>query len=498
MQKKSLQRLLDKQNKKTNPLVYKTRGFFILEKKVIRVAKKKGSAEQIINRSPNLSTLAQKIAINSKRLAIEGGLSAIGVLNGGYQPVKLSINDNSDSVYRKLVALAKKEVNDYYGKVGVTNGISITLDSKQQDNPVKEVLRQYILKMNKNTGGGNLSTVALRGVDYRGKETEEAVDDLTRRLLGMAAGDSLNGEVSWLRESEALRACVRFLQGGQMRQAIAKVGDILEHLAFLEDKMVAETIQAKIKKLTQTGRARDYVRYKEVDKKGNLKDKVISLTGTIDGILQMELKDGADFSAAISVKLAADPFRIRYKSVSGKGSEALTGIIAEWSNIARLSGYISSAYSNAPGATEFNLMLAATVASLAVGGYDPNQRALLALTSSGYGDKENTGNKGAKKGDISIKSLDKVLRGIQKDSKMRMEEVKISIPKNIVNVFKKDKDEANLQSSYDSYLKNEMGLVLGYLENPEMYGNAYQQWNESRAINLAFYLKTSKNILSSG
>ncbi len=456
---------------------------------------KKDSIEKLINRSGNMSDLARKISIESKRLAVEGGLYAYGVRNGGYNPVKLSLSDNADTVYDKLIALAEQEVNDHFSEVGVKNGINVNLDSKQQDNPIMELLRKHVIKLHMASRGGYLASPGVHGVDLRGKDTEEAVDEMTRIFLGAAAGEALEGDVNWLRESPALLACVKFLQNGHMRQAIAKIGDIAEYLNFLAENKAEDAFGNELKNFQQTGTARDLVKYTTTDKKGRTVEKSISLTGTVDGLFDISLSGGKSKTVGISVKLAVDPFRIRYKTVSGKGFTALGEIIAQWGNNVRLSAYISEAYSSAPGANDFNLMLAATVASLAVGGYDKTNRALLAVTMSGYGPKANTNNKGKPKGDVSIKSLDKVLAGMKKDSKLRMEEVKISVPEAIRKQYNKDKNIDRAQVAYDENIRDAFGRVAGYIGDPGLYENAYQTWNDhtKNNIQLAFQLKTKSN-----
>lgn len=459
-------------------------------KKVIYVGKKDISLKL---QGQHLDGLANKFFLEFKTIAISE-LPVVYVSGNSYKYDQKIGNNNVKQIYDFLSRMAKQEIQEKYGNLGISGSVNIGLNGNTKQDEFSKAMKSLVLSIGKNLGP-YYSTAALRGLsvpkDFNDMEQKRlARTQILDALLGKDAQiKAANSDYSWLNNSPALDKVVEYMMTDKVSLAMVRLGDIAEQgvKASVENSVIEG-----IKGIEIRGAQKDEVTFSpEIERQGK---QTIKATGTIDALLDVKLGDHGATQFGISIKLAADPFRIKYKTMTGQKGDTITDL-AHWTNSARMFAYWSGSQPQGSDPFDAHLILAASLASLGVGGLSPLQkdRALLTLTMSGYGTKGEGLRIGAKDAKVTLKSLDVVLKEMEKSSRMRMEEIKIIRDEKVKSFLKQQKIESATQAYQSAFDSNVEGLRAGIFGGDRYNSEMYRDWNKKRSFLINFVLKTKKN-----
>ncbi len=346
-----------------------------------------------------------------RKIAFEE-LGAIGVNSGAYRNLGIiSPNDTIDSVYDKIIASAEEEVKEYLGE----NNIDINLKSENPKGDLQKSLLKYAKRIDR--VAGKFSTSSLKNVRFNDQEAQQLELEIIQSLVAIAGKDYRKDVENWLFNDSSARKYVGVIanlmksESGRGRAYIgAKLGNIFEQL-------IANQIMIKgnafIKEIINQG-----------DKKigGPNKGFINPMTGstiafptpittTADEYLTFNTKEEKN-GAFMTVKLTSNAFNIKFKSAIGEEFNPVT-FSAGWGD--KISTFVmwtndSLTESSRSEKQLVNKIVAASLSSIGVGGYI-GERSALALISTGS--------------NISIKSLDVILKNIKNSKQMTLRNIKI-------------------------------------------------------------------------
>lgn len=440
----------------------------------------------------HLDGLAHKFFLEFRAIAISE-LPIVYISGNSYKYDKKIGNNSVKQIYNFLSSMAKEEIQNKYSSIGLKGSVNIGLNGSGKTDDFNKAIKSLVLSVGKMLGP-YYSTAALRGL-----QTPKDFNDLEQRntariqILDALLGKDVqmkvkSGEYSWLNNSSALDKVVEYMMTDKVSLAMVKLGDIAEQgvKASIENSVVES-----IKSIEIRGAKKDEVSFDpEIERQGRQKIKV---TGTIDALLDLKINKEELSQFGISIKLAADPFRIKYKTMSGQSGDAITDL-AKWTNSARMFAYWSSSQKSGE-AFDAHLALAASLASLGVGGLNPDSknRALLTLTMSGYGAGGEGARIGVKDAKVVMKSLDIVLKEMEKDSRMRMEEVRMTRDERVRSFLRQENIEQAQKSYQSAFDSNVEGLRAGIFGEDRYNSDVYKEWNKQRSFLINFVLKTKRN-----
>lgn len=403
---------------------------------------------------------------NFRRIAFEG-FQAVSVLSGSYRYHQLGQNASVNQVYGVLIASAKEEFKAAYG---IPGGIRLPKkkpgDRSKLFREIESGFEEYLQSIQKTTG--SLKTTVfeekIRSGYFKNRTVEEIEFDVINMLFSedckaQARADS----IAWLQDNQYFKMIVKLLAGGYSQGVVApNLGNLFEAIAT---SLMAERLESakkefedfaekqvkktnRVRSIGQTGAAKVVPSY--ISRSGKLVEPK-PVTGTKDAYIIVETRKG-NKEFGITIKLAQDVAKVKYKSSSNEEGSPFVNA-ALWTNILKTYAYWINR-TQVPEKQETRLFLAASLASLAVGGYS-NERALVGLVSA--------------VGGPSIRSLDNILVDIKNSNKLTMSELKINKEEDYVankeTIARVIYDEANpdansINKTYDLIRKVNLSFNL--------------------------------------
>ncbi len=381
------------------------------------------------------------------------GLKVVGVIGQTY------IYDNINSTlnaYDKLIKMAQLELKRK--SLPINMDINLKSEEKDMENPLEKDLLKSLNFLHGAFGASFIPKSLSKVPRTTSNKTiigENIINTLLYNSLDKSRGESLL-DINSKPFSRLLNHVAN-----ESNQAFSELGFVFED-AFIKAFQSMGQMNI-IKGITKSGASR--ILPKLPIGMGRAEKDV---TTTPDVIF--ELEKGKELKA--SIKLASDPDKIKYKTATSARGEYITKI-ARWSPLLKtyaVWGLGPKSQGTPLGRNKalLNRLFAATLASIAVGGY-ANDRALLVVTYSGT--------------TASIRGLDKALEHIRDSSQLTFENLK-ALNENDYN--------ENLQilagsrtSSGESSLS--MQGMKEEISNTEKFSNLHD-------INLSFLLVTKKNL----
>ena len=339
-----------------------------------------------------------------------------------YRKAAFSLNNILQAFPFKSIAVAKGGGSYIYGQQKSTNDVydflikeaEIELDTDSKTNV-------YIDSQNKSSGRANNDLDAMlfesikelkhnigesfttrTGKDLANKKIVKTKKLWKDHVADALLATSLNKTKmeGFLKTTKGFSTLVNMAKKGQSRPIGTRVGDVFENLAvnILDDisKNIGNGILSQVNNIKGIGVAKSQPQFG-----GNnniLRASPNPLTITPDMIINYrDSGTGMNRNINVSIKLAQDPQKVTFKTFSGAYGDPITRI-ALWQRTMKTLVAYGSYNELMDTGSELNRFVAATFASIAIGGFKEN-RAHFLLTYSG--DR------------INIKSLDMALRDVK-------------------------------------------------------------------------------------
>lgn len=380
-------------------------------------------------------------------------IKAVAVQGTGesYQWLDVNVGDKDD-VYNKLIKAAKFELIAN----GLPTNIDINTKSKISENEANAELKKNLVNFVNRAKlmiGDKFSIETLNKI--RAMKPEKLTPEFREFVfMSLFSNESSRLQLVNIKKSKEFTNLLEALiRGGRGITELGFVNEVAmasigEYTAKMGIGLISDAIQyGKTSKIAEINKGEAI--YKE-------SKKPYIPTNTID--LKLMLKESVNKTKAnefnISLKMSKDFYKVKYKEFTGSSGDPFTNI-ARWTNLTRT--YIAWASFQKPSMLyakggNFAYYVAATFASLALGGFKEN-RALFLMKSN---DKE-----------ITIKSLDVALKELKNITAFRFRDFKV------IN-----------ESDYTENVKKIGSMVHDNIDN------VYKTYNNLKKINFNYSLRT--------